>query len=177
MLPKYLNPLSSTDISDHTDEFITVLKNCTEKYTEGKLTASDLLTLGRYYLNGKGTPKSPELCFACSVEACKLDENNANAQYNLGWLYANGVGTENPDYNLAFKCFLASKKINPTDHANLNRLGLCYLHGHGIAQNHQEAFQYFLRAARNSKTHQTPGLTWEIVLPMVPAQLKITIMP
>ena len=71
-------------------------------------------------------------------------EGNARAQYNLGWMYANGKGTAQ-DFKEAIKWYSQS-----AEQGNVNaqyNLGNLYLRGQGAAQNDKLAFSWFIKAA------------------------------
>ena len=52
------------------------------------------------YEHGEGVPRNPVLAAALYCEGAKLGD--AQAQYNLGWMYANGRGVERSDELAAF---------------------------------------------------------------------------
>ena len=52
------------------------------------------------YEHGEGVPRNPVLAAALYCEGAKLGD--AQAQYNLGWMYANGRGVERSDSLAAF---------------------------------------------------------------------------
>lgn len=58
--------------------------------------ADALLDLGLSYLKGEGVPKNVEHGYSLMIRAAK--QGNAAAQYNMGYLYRNGIGVE---YNMA----------------------------------------------------------------------------
>ena len=71
-------------------------------------------------------------------------EGNARAQYNLGWMHANGKGTAQ-DFKEAIKWYSQS-----AEQGNVNaqyNLGNLYLRGQGAAQNDKLAFSWFIKAA------------------------------
>jgi uncharacterized protein YgiM (DUF1202 family) len=74
------------------------------------------------------------------------DRNDAEAQYNLGWMYHNGYGLAINDQTAAGWWELAASK----DHADaLFALGNLYrFGGRGVDQDGSRAVDYFLRAAR-----------------------------
>ena len=72
------------------------------------------------------------------------EDGNARAQYNLGWMHANGKGTPQ-DYTLAIKWYKKSaEQGNVNAQYNLANL---YLRGQGVAQNDKLAFSWFMKAA------------------------------
>jgi TPR repeat protein len=54
--------------------------------------AEALLDLGLAYLKGEGVPQNAEHGFSLMIRAAK--QGHAAAQYNMGYLYRNGVGVE-----------------------------------------------------------------------------------
>lgn len=75
-------------------------------------------------------------------------EGNPEAQYNMGWLYANGIGAM-VDVPTAVYWW---KKAAASDHAASQfSLGMVYLTGDGktIRKNVPEAINWHLRSARN----------------------------
>ena len=70
---------------------------------------------------------------------------NAEAQYNLGWLYANGNGM-NVDMKKAFYWW---KQAAAQDHADAQfALGLSYTTGEGVKRDLATAARWFYKAAR-----------------------------
>ena len=72
------------------------------------------------------------------------EDGNARAQYNLGWMHANGKGTAQ-DFKEAIKWYTKSAQQGNVN-AQYN-LGNLYLRGDGAAQNDNLAFSWFLKAA------------------------------
>lgn len=72
--------------------------------------------------------------------------HDANAQYHLGWLYANGLGL-NADIESAVYWWQHAAENGHLD-AQFS-IGLSYLTGEGIKANRQEAFKWFLKAAKS----------------------------
>ena len=72
------------------------------------------------------------------------EDGNARAQYNLGWMNANGKGTAQ-DFKEAIKWYTESAQQGNVN-AQYN-LGNLYLRGDGAAQNDNLAFSWFLKAA------------------------------
>ncbi|WP_255371566.1 tetratricopeptide repeat protein, partial [Candidatus Protochlamydia sp. W-9] len=72
------------------------------------------------------------------------DQGDAKAQYNLGVIYANGLGITQSDAE-AFKYF---KLAAEQGHADAQyKLGVRYANGRGITQSEQEAIKYYKLAA------------------------------
>ncbi len=74
-------------------------------------------------------------------------EHDVNAQYHLGWLYANGLGL-NADIKSAVYWWQHAAKNGHLD-AQFS-IGLSYLTGEGIKADRQEAFKWFLKAAKSN---------------------------
>ena len=71
-------------------------------------------------------------------------DGNARAQYNLGWMHANGRGIAQ-DFQEAIKWYTKS-----AEQGNVNaqyNLGNLYLRGQGATQNDNLAFSWFIKAA------------------------------
>ncbi len=72
------------------------------------------------------------------------EDGNARAQYNLGWMHANGKGTAQ-DFKEAIEWYKKS-----AEQGNVNaqyNLGNLYYSGRGSEQNDKLAFSWFMRAA------------------------------
>jgi soluble lytic murein transglycosylase-like protein len=63
-------------------------------------TASSLRMEAVAYENGEGVPRDPILAAKLYCKSARLGD--AEAQYNLGWMYANGRGVERNDVAAAF---------------------------------------------------------------------------
>ena len=72
------------------------------------------------------------------------EDGNARAQYNLGWMYANGKGTTQ-DFKEAILWYTKSAELGNVN-AQYNLANL-YLRGQGAAQNDKLAFSWFIKAA------------------------------
>ena len=71
-------------------------------------------------------------------------DGNARAQYNLGWMHANGRGIAQ-DFQEAIKWYTkAAEQGNVNAQYNLGNL---YLRGQGASQNANLAFGWFIKAA------------------------------
>jgi len=79
------------------------------------------------------------------LEWSQVAENgDPRAQYNLGWMYANGRGVPQ-DFKVAIEWYTKS-----AHQENINaqyNLGNLYLRGQGAAQNDKLAFSWFIKAA------------------------------
>ena len=72
-------------------------------------------------------------------------QGNAAGQDNLGADYATGIGGLTADRTEAFKWFLRSARQNYAG-GQLN-LGVCYANGWGVAQDKDEAYRWYEKAA------------------------------
>jgi TPR repeat protein len=72
------------------------------------------------------------------------EEGDARAQYNLGWMHANGRGNKK-DFKEAINWYTKSAKQGNVN-AQYN-LGNLYLRGQGASQNDNLAFSWFIKAA------------------------------
>ena len=72
------------------------------------------------------------------------EDGNARAQYNLGWMSANGRGTAQ-DFQQAVEWYTKSANQGYI-HAQYNLANL-YLRGQGVTQDEKLAFSWFLKAA------------------------------
>jgi soluble lytic murein transglycosylase-like protein len=61
---------------------------------------TQLRTEGEAYEHGEGMPKDPERAAQTYCKAARLGD--AQSQFNLGWMYANGRGVERSDATAAF---------------------------------------------------------------------------
>jgi len=73
-------------------------------------------------------------------------EGNVAAQYNIGVMYASGIGVER-DYVQAIE-WLGKAALQGDPEAQVN-LGSMYAYGQGVPTNHIEAIQWFRMAAKN----------------------------
>ena len=72
------------------------------------------------------------------------EDGNARAQYNLGWMHANGKGTAQ-DFKEAIEWYKQSAELGNVN-AQYNLANL-YLRGQGADQNDKLAFSWFIKAA------------------------------
>lgn len=74
----------------------------------------------------------------------RAEAGDAVAQYNLGVLYYDGIGTER-NYKEALKWFrMAAEQGDPDAQ---NNIGIMYYHGHGVGKNYSQAFHWYNLAA------------------------------
>ena len=71
-------------------------------------------------------------------------QNDAAAQYQLGWCYENGLGVER-NIQIAVRWYEKSAAQNNTDAQAI--LGECYLYGHGIQKDKNKAIEWLKKAA------------------------------
>jgi TPR repeat protein len=78
----------------------------------------------------------------------KLAESeNAEAQYQLGYIYLTGYGSLKIDFKKAFLWFL--KSANQDHSEGQYRIGRSYFKGYGVDKNQTEALKWFTKAANN----------------------------
>ena len=77
------------------------------------------------------------------------NQGNAEAQYDLGRMYALG-GVIRQDYAEAFKWFKLSAEQGNAEAQHI--LGVMYVNGEGARQNYAEAFKWFKLSANQGST-------------------------
>ena len=77
----------------------------------------------------------------------KAEAGDAEAQYNLGGMYASGQGVEQ-DFKEAVKCF--QKAADQGFAMAQNNLGVMYVKGEGVEQNYVTAYAWASIAATNA---------------------------
>jgi TPR repeat protein len=83
------------------------------------------------------------------------DSGDPHAQYNLGLLYARGLGVDqNYERAIAFYRLAASQGVAAAQY----NLGVIYANGQGVAVNRQEAAKWFLQAAEQGIVMAASGL-------------------
>lgn len=90
-----------------------------------------------------GTNVNPDAAVYYLTRSANYD--NRDAQYLLGLLYTMGFGTRTQDYVVAAKLFEKAANLNHTD-ASYN-LGILLEMGQGVAQNLNEAYFHYHKAA------------------------------
>ncbi|XP_055340336.1 uncharacterized protein LOC129589560 [Paramacrobiotus metropolitanus] len=116
-----------------------------------------LLREAHSYLNGaRQQSKDPKMAFKIFKEAAEL--GCAEGQYNLGHLYANGLGT-NADYALMLRYYRLAAEHKPFVKWGArimselgvaeaeNALGNVYRDGRGVDVDYAKAFRHYTRAA------------------------------
>ena len=96
------------------------------------------------YIDGQRAYASGDYGAAILEWTQVAQDGNARAQYNLGWMHANGRGTAQ-DYKQAIKWYTKS-----AEQGNFNaqyNLGNLYYSGRGAEQNNKLAFSWFMKAA------------------------------
>lgn len=74
----------------------------------------------------------------------RAEAGDAVAQYNMGVLYYDGIGTPR-NYKEAFKWFRMAADQGDADAQN--NLGIMYYEGHGVGKNYSQAFHWYNLAA------------------------------
>lgn len=86
---------------------------------------ADLVTILRMealaYEHGEGVPRNPALAASLYCQGARLGD--AQAQYNLGWMYANGRGVERNDTTAAFFFHAAAEQGLPAAQRMLTVVG------------------------------------------------------
>ena len=102
------------------------------------------LSVSADYIDGQRAYANGNYEFAVFEWTNVAEDGNARAQYNLGWMHANGKGTAQ-DFKEAIKWYSQSaEQGNVNAQYNLANL---YLRGQGAAQNDKLAFSWFIKAA------------------------------
>jgi SEL1 protein len=70
-----------------------------------------LVKMGDYYLTGTGAPSSADKAAACYQAAAETMQS-AQALWNLGWMYENGLGGHDQDFHLAKRFYDQALEIN-----------------------------------------------------------------
>ena len=73
------------------------------------------------------------------------EQGNAEAQFNLAYMYEQGLATDSPDYSQAFYWYKRAAEQGKAS-AQYN-VGYYYKKGRGISQNLSEAYKWYKRAA------------------------------
>lgn len=100
--------------------------------------AADAYAQGRQY-DEQGDYESAYACYLTAAEA-----GNAEAMFNLGWMYTNGQGVSRDDVK-AVEWYQKAADLGNVD-AMVN-LGLMYLFGQGVSPNDAKAAEWFQKAA------------------------------
>ena len=118
--------------------------------SKNKILVASLLSITLFtsafadYINGQRAYASGDYESAVLEWTLVAEDGNARAQYNLGWMHANGKGTAQ-DFKMAIEWY---KKSAEQDNINAQyNLANLYLRGQGAAQNDKLAFSWFIKAA------------------------------
>jgi len=86
------------------------------------------------------------------IESLKTlaEQGDANAQFNLGWMYNNGEGVEQ-DFKEAAKWY--RKAAEQGDAEAQSNLGLKYDNGEGVEQDFKEALKWWQKAADQGQVY------------------------
>lgn len=82
---------------------------------------------------------------------------NSSAENNLGYCYAEGLGTEQ-DYTKAVECFL--KAAEQGNISAENNLGYCYLNGAGVGKDDTKAVEWFKKSAEQGDAYGQSNLAY-----------------
>lgn len=109
----------------------------------------DLSLLNKGKKKGKNSEKISSKTKAKFAEALKkyrprAEAGDAIAQYNLGVLYNEGLGTPR-NYKEAMKWFLMAAEQGDADAQN--NIGIMYYEGRGVGKNYSQAFHWYTLAA------------------------------
>lgn len=88
---------------------------------ELKERAAHLRTEAKAFEHGDGVPRDPQKAVELYCEASRLGD--AEAQYNLGWMYAMGRGIDRDDATAAYFFTMASKQGDALSERMLRQVG------------------------------------------------------
>lgn len=87
------------------------------------------------------------------------EAGNAQAQFNIGWMYANGYGLRLNEES-AFNWW---RKAADQDHPDaLHAIALAYLHGEGVDKDKVKGFEWLIRSAKHGDDDAMPILVTAI---------------
>ena len=135
-------------IKEEQSEISGTLKSSTDKYAS--LSDSKLVQMG-VEANKKGNYSEE---YQCYLKALEINENNKNAQYDLGLCYEYGRGVTQ-DYYEAVKWF--RKAAEQGDAYAQRNLGGCYYDGQGVTQDYYEAVKWYRKAAEQGNAN---AMSW-----------------
>ncbi|PKC62540.1 HCP-like protein [Rhizophagus irregularis] len=114
--------------------------------------------MGYCYLKGYGIDKNETKAFEWYLKSAEngdaMSQNNytksatrgcTDGQYNLGYCYENGKGTDKNEKK-AFKWYTKAAAAKG-DAAAQNKLGDCYKYGKGTNKDEEKAFEWYLKSA------------------------------
>lgn len=102
--------------------------------------------LGYWYEEGKnGLPVDYQEAYRWYQKAA--EQGDSYAQYDIGWLFDNGLGVKE-NKREAVKWFKRAASKNNVD--AIYRLGLCYYFANGVGMDRREALKLFRKAAKDN---------------------------
>ena len=136
-------------IKEEQSEISGTLKSSTDKYAS--LSDSKLVQMG-VEANKKGNYSEE---FQCYLKALEINENNKNAQNDLGNCYYNGRGVTQ-DYYEAVKWF---RKAAEQGNANaMSWMGYIFENGEGVTKDLQEAIRWYKLGAKKGEDFSKKAL-------------------
>jgi TPR repeat protein len=123
----------------------------------GILPASAKRLLGQLRDPGFRAFKRLDYSSALVVWRAAADKGNAQAQYNIGWMYDLGLGVAQSDEQAVRWYRSAALKGHPEAQA---ALGWMHQHGRGVEQNGAEAVGWYRRAAGQGLASAMSCLGW-----------------
>ncbi|MBG6155728.1 TPR repeat protein [Labrenzia sp. EL_159] len=114
--------------------------------------------IAEYHFWGAGGVVNYELAFDGFSESAKL--SNPDAQYWLGWMYQNGLGTE-PNPEEAARLYRIA--IEHGEHRAKVALGVLYFEGHGVRKDERRAAEYFQETSERGMESGRANLGWLMV--------------
>lgn len=163
-LKSYLEGASSEDesvvSSDDPDEIAISFGKAFEYFLKGACNGryiamaevGNSYEIGRYGISGEPEDlQAARYWYERATFPLGYEDNpqrgNSNAATSLGSLYHNGEIGDEPDYDMAVKCFRRAIEISDDAYSAMYDLGLCYEHGHGVPQDLNQAEAYYKKAA------------------------------
>lgn len=117
------------------------------------------ISIGKMYLEGNSFVSSnSKKAFNYFLQAKKIDDENDEAKWRVGYCYLEGIGINNDD-DKAFECFESCIDDNGHLHSDEARyyLGYCYYYGRGV----DEDEEYGLDLIKNSASFgYEEAITW-----------------
>lgn len=136
--------------SIHADE---AFEAAAKKGEQKALTEMMKQSQGFETVNGETVIKDPKKALLFQTKAA--DKGNANAQYNLGLMYATGDGVMQ-DYAKALEWYT---KAAEQGHALAQyNLGWMYMNGEGVKQDDVKAFEWYKRSAEKGQVNSQYNL-------------------
>ncbi|WP_299473705.1 hypothetical protein [uncultured Roseibium sp.] len=116
------------------------------------------IQIAEYHFWGAGGVVNYELAFDGFSKSAKL--SNPDAQYWLGWMYQNGLGTERNPEEAARLYRIA---IEHGEHRAKVALGVLYFEGHGVRKDERMAAEYFQETSERGMESGRANLGWLMV--------------